>query len=95
MSDHFETGSAQTLNGSVNGGTQNLNYIVSGLYSQDDGPFAAQKLEGLAKDLVRRGKRSFSGELLPDVQRPHLARTRSTRTPTPIVRSTATTSTRL
>jgi TonB-linked SusC/RagA family outer membrane protein len=55
MADNFETGSAQTLNASVNGGTQNLNYIVSGLYSHDDGPFAAQRLDGLAKDLVRRG----------------------------------------
>ena len=55
MSDHFETGSAQTLNASVTGGTQNLNYIVSGLYTRDDGPFAAQKLQGLSKDLVRRG----------------------------------------
>jgi len=54
MSDYFETGSAQTVNGSVTGGTQNLNYIVSGLYNKDDGPFAAQKLQGLAKDEVRR-----------------------------------------
>ena len=54
ISDHFETGSAQTANASVTGGTQNLNYIVSGLYNRDDGPFAAQRLEGLAKDLVRR-----------------------------------------
>jgi TonB-linked SusC/RagA family outer membrane protein len=52
--DYFETGSAQTVNGSVNGGTQNLNYMVSGLYSRDDGPWAAEKLQGLAKDLVRR-----------------------------------------
>jgi len=54
MADHFETGSAQTLNASVNGGTQNLNYIVSGVYSKEDGPFAAQKLGGLSKDMVRR-----------------------------------------
>jgi TonB-linked SusC/RagA family outer membrane protein len=54
MSNYFETGSAQTVNGSVTGGTQNLNYIVSGLYNKDDGPFAAQKLQGLAKDEVRR-----------------------------------------
>jgi TonB-linked SusC/RagA family outer membrane protein len=54
MSDYFETGSAQTVNGSVTGGTQNLNYIVSGLYNKDDGPFAAQRLQGLAKDEVRR-----------------------------------------
>jgi TonB-dependent starch-binding outer membrane protein SusC len=53
--DHFETGSAQTVNGSVTGGTQNMNYMVSGIYSRDDGPFASQKLDGLAKDLVRRG----------------------------------------
>jgi TonB-linked SusC/RagA family outer membrane protein len=53
--DYFETGSAQTVNGSVTGGTQNLNYIVSGNYSRDDGPWAAQKLGGLARDLIRRG----------------------------------------
>ena len=53
--NYFETGSAQTVNGSVTGGTQNLNYIVSGLYSRDDGPWAAQKLGGTARDLVRRG----------------------------------------
>jgi TonB-dependent starch-binding outer membrane protein SusC len=55
MKDYFETGSAQTVNASVTGGAQNLNYIVSGIYSRDDGPFAAQRLQGLAKDLVRRG----------------------------------------
>jgi len=54
LEDHFETGSAQTVNASVTGGTSNLNYIVSGLYSRDDGPFNAESLEGLAKDLVRR-----------------------------------------
>jgi TonB-linked SusC/RagA family outer membrane protein len=53
--NYFETGSAQTVNGSVTGGTQNLNYLVSGLYSRDDGPWAAQKLGGLARDLIRRG----------------------------------------
>ena len=51
---YFETGSAQTLNVSVTGGSQNLNYLVSGNYTGDDGPWAAQKLQGLAKDFVRR-----------------------------------------
>jgi TonB-dependent starch-binding outer membrane protein SusC len=51
----FETGSAQTLNASVTGGTQSLNYLVSGHFTKEDGPWAAQKLAGLAKDEVRRG----------------------------------------
>jgi TonB-linked SusC/RagA family outer membrane protein len=54
QTDLFETGSAQTVNGSVTGGTQNLNYIVSGLYNRDDGPWAPQRLGGEARDLVRR-----------------------------------------
>jgi TonB-linked SusC/RagA family outer membrane protein len=59
---YFETGSAQTVNMSVTGGTQNLNYLVSGNYNKDDGPFAAQKLGGLALDLVRRsGGRTVVG----------------------------------
>ncbi len=60
--DYFETGSAQTVNGSVTGGTQSLNYLVSGNYTKDDGPWAAQRLEGLAKDLVKRvGGRTVVG----------------------------------
>ncbi len=56
---YFETGSAQIVNISVTGGTQNLNYLVSGNFNKDDGPFAGQKLGGLARDLVeRRGGRS-------------------------------------
>ncbi len=51
---YFETGSAQTVNLSLTGGTNNLNYLVSGNFNKDDGPFAAQRLGGLAKDLVRR-----------------------------------------
>jgi len=51
---YFETGSAQTMNVAVTGGSQNLNYLVSGNYTGDDGPWAAQKLDGLAKDFVRR-----------------------------------------
>lgn len=53
--EYFETGSAQSLNASVTGGTQNLNYLVSGQYTRDDGPWAAQRLGGLARDLIRRG----------------------------------------
>ena len=52
--DYFETGSAQTVNGSVTGGTQSLNYLVSGNYTKDDGAWAAQRLDGLAKDVVKR-----------------------------------------
>lgn len=52
--EYFETGSAQTVNGSVTGGTQILNYLVSGNYTKDDGPWAAQRLDGLAKDVVKR-----------------------------------------
>lgn len=52
--EYFETGSAQTVNLSVTGGTQNLNYLVSGNFTKDDGPWAAQKLDGLAKDMIRR-----------------------------------------
>jgi TonB-linked SusC/RagA family outer membrane protein len=60
--DYFETGSAQTVNGSVTGGTQNLNYLVSVNHNKDDGAFAAQRLEGLAKDVVRRtGGRTVVG----------------------------------
>ncbi len=57
--DYFETGSAQIINLSVTGGTQNLNYLVSGNFNKDDGPFAGQKLGGLARDVVeRRGGRT-------------------------------------
>ena len=60
--NYFETGSAQTVNVSVTGGTQNLNYLASGNFNKDDGPWAAQRLEGLANDLVRRsGGRSTVG----------------------------------
>lgn len=58
----FETGSAQTVNASVTGGTQSLNYLASGNFTKDDGAFAAQRLEGLAKDVVRRsGGRTVIG----------------------------------
>ncbi len=60
--NYFETGSAQTVNVSVTGGTQNLNYLASGNFNKDDGPWAAQRLQGLANDLVRRsGGRSTVG----------------------------------
>jgi TonB-dependent starch-binding outer membrane protein SusC len=60
--NYFETGSAQTVNASVMGGTQSLNYLVSGNFNKDDGPWAAQRLEGLAKDVVRRsGGRTVVG----------------------------------
>ena len=60
--NYFETGSAQTVNLSVTGGTQNLNYLASGNFTKDDGPFAAQRLQGLAKDMVRRtGGRTVVG----------------------------------
>lgn len=60
--DYFETGSAQTVNASVTGGTDVLTYLVSANYMRDNGPFAPQRLEGLAKDLVKRnGFRSTVG----------------------------------
>lgn len=60
--DYFETGSAQTVNASVTGGTEVLSYLVSANYMRDNGPFAPQRLEGLAKDLVKRnGFRSTVG----------------------------------
>jgi TonB-linked SusC/RagA family outer membrane protein len=60
--DYFETGSAQTVNASVTGGTEVLSYLVSASYMRDNGPFAPQRLEGLAKDLVKRnGFRSTVG----------------------------------
>jgi len=59
---YFETGSAQTVSGSVTGGTQALNYLISGNYTRENGPWAAQDLDGLAKDLVRRaGGRTVVG----------------------------------
>ena len=54
QTEYFETGSAQTINGSVTGGTQALNYLVSGNFTKDDGPWAPQRLGGLAKDVLKR-----------------------------------------
>ncbi|HJQ21116.1 MAG TPA: SusC/RagA family TonB-linked outer membrane protein [Gemmatimonadaceae bacterium] len=67
---YFETGSAQTVQVAVTGGTQNLNYLVSGNYSDDDGPWAAEKLGGLAQDVVRRsgGRTSVNFFMTPKVR---------------------------
>lgn len=67
---YFETGSAQTMNVSVTGGSQNLNYLVSGNYTGDDGPWAAEKLQGLARDFVRRsgGRTALNFFMTPKVR---------------------------
>lgn len=60
--EYFETGQTQIVNASVTGGTQSLNYLVSANFNRDDGPWAAKKLDGLARDEVKRaGGRTVVG----------------------------------
>ena len=65
LRNYFETGLGTTASGSVTGGTQNLNYFLSGRYNKDDGPFAAQKLGGLAHDFIRRGSGNLNISTFP------------------------------
>ncbi|MFN8665685.1 MAG: SusC/RagA family TonB-linked outer membrane protein [Gemmatimonadaceae bacterium] len=65
MRDYFETGMATTASASLTGGTQNLNYFLSGRYNKDDGPFASQKLGGLANDFIRRGSGNLNVSAFP------------------------------
>ncbi|MCC6931365.1 MAG: SusC/RagA family TonB-linked outer membrane protein [Gemmatimonadaceae bacterium] len=63
--DYFETGMATTASASLTGGTQNLNYFLAGRYNKDDGPFASQKLEGLANDFIRRSSGNLNVSSFP------------------------------
>jgi TonB-linked SusC/RagA family outer membrane protein len=62
---YFENGPSTTASASVNGGTENLNYFVAGRYSKDDGPFAPEKLGGLAHDFDRRSSGSVNLNTVP------------------------------
>jgi len=59
-----ETGNAQTVAGSVQGGTQGFTYFASGRYYGEDGPFGGEQY-GPAKDEVRRIQTSANLQLVP------------------------------
>lgn len=65
LTSYFNTGISKNVNGSLTGGTQNLNYFVSGRYSNEDGPFNPEKLGGLAHDFVRRMSGNFNVNAFP------------------------------
>ena len=65
LTRYFATGYGTTATASVTGGTQNLNYFISGRYNKDDGPFAPEKLKGLAHDFVRRGSGNLNISTFP------------------------------
>ena len=62
---YFETGYSKNYNASLTGGTQSLNYFVAARYSYDDGPFAPEKLGGLAHDYSKRTSGTFNLSVLP------------------------------
>jgi TonB-dependent starch-binding outer membrane protein SusC len=62
---YFETGPSNTYTGSLTGGTENLNYFIAGRYNKDDGPFAPEKLGGLAHDYVTRSSGTVNVNTLP------------------------------
>lgn len=59
-----ETGSGQTVAGSVNGGNQGITYFVSGRYFGEDGPFGGADL-GPARDRNRRVQGTMSLDIFP------------------------------
>ena len=65
LRNYFETGLNKTANLSVRGGTDNLNYFVAGRYNRDDGPFAPEKLGGLAHDFIQRNSANVNVNALP------------------------------
>jgi TonB-linked SusC/RagA family outer membrane protein len=61
----WETGYNNTLNGSVSGGAEKINYFVSGRYEYEDGPFTSKKVGGVAQDLLKRNQATVSLNVLP------------------------------
>jgi TonB-linked SusC/RagA family outer membrane protein len=62
---YFANGPTTSFNGSVTGGTDNLNYYVAGRYTNEDGPFAPERLGGLAHDFSRRASGTVNLSSLP------------------------------
>ena len=53
VTDMFETGRQQVYSASVTGGSETINYFVSGRFADDNGPFGAEHL-GPARDKNRK-----------------------------------------
>lgn len=64
LSSLFETGTASTLSGSLNGGSAGLTYFVSGRYYDEDGPWGAQNI-GPARDLSKRAQGTINVSMVP------------------------------
>jgi len=61
----WETGYNNTLNASVSGGADKVNYFVSGRYEGEDGPYTSKNVGGQAKDVLKRSQGTVSLNVLP------------------------------